>query len=398
MATKRAFFLHHMGQTNLAPSLLEIERAEGIYLYDVTGNRYVDLNSGIGPCAFGHGHPAIIDAIKKQTNLYAHTMVYGEFVQSPQVDLAKCLIDHLPEQLDTVYFLNSGTEAVEAAMKLARKYTSRYEIISARRAYHGSTIGAESLRSDLEFTMHYQPMVPGIKHITFNNPDDLSKITTQTAAVIMETIQAEGGVLLPTNDYLKKLRTRCDQTGTLLVLDEIQVAMGRTGTFCAFEQYGIVPDVLLMAKALGGGLPLAAFIAPQAIMKTLWNDPTHGHLTTFGGNPVCCAAGLAGLKLLFEDRLLDIISEKANIIRKRLVHPLIVEVRQAGLMVGIDVGDKDINMRIIQALFDKRILVDYLLFNDTTFRIAPPLIITEKELHHALDIILDTMDEIKMVL
>ncbi len=384
-----------MALTHNEPCLLEIERAEGIYLYDTSGKRYTDLNSGIGPAALGHAHPAIVSAVQNQVAKYAHTMVYGEYVQAPQVDLAAALARELPDSLDTVYFVNSGSEAVEGAIKLARKYTQRYEIISAAKAYHGSTLAAESLRSDLAFTMHYQPMVPGFRHIQFNNFEDLDKITHRTAAVLLETIQAEAGILLPHPQYLLQLKRKCEEVGALLILDEIQVGLGRTGRFSAFEYYNIIPDIVLLAKALGGGLPLGAFIANRDLMRTLWNAPSHGHLTTFGGNPVSCAAGRAFLDILTQDGFLEEVQHKGALMESMLEHhPNIRTIRRKGLMMAIDMGEPQPNAKVIEELFSMGYIVDYLLFNDTSFRIAPPLIISEDQLIEAIQAVQSVLDKV----
>ncbi len=395
MSPRQQLFLKHLALTHPNPSLLEIRDAKGVYLYDVGGKRYTDLNSGIGPAALGHGHPDIIRAVQHQIEQYAHTMVYGEYVQAPQVELASLLTSHLPDTLDTVYFVNSGSEAVEGAIKLARKHTGRAEIISASNAYHGSTIAAESLRSDIEFTMHYQPMVPGFRHIRFNREEDLVKITEYTAAVLLETIQAEAGLILPHTEYLKKLKARCHKTGTLLILDEIQVGLGRTGKFSAFEHYGIVPDIVLLAKALGGGLPLGAFVAGRTLMQSLWSAPSHGHLTTFGGNPVSCAAGLAAIKVLTRPGFLEDVSSKGQLMKSLLEGGKGIQaLRSKGMMIAVDMGDKTTNTAVIHRLFEKGYIVDYLLFNDTSFRIAPPLTITEEQLQNALSVVRETIEEV----
>ncbi len=396
MSPRQQLFLKHMALTHSDPCLLEIEEAKGIYLYTSSGRRYTDLNSGIGPAALGHAHPAIIQAVQEQVAKYAHTMVYGEYVQGPQVELARTLVEALPMALDTVYFVNSGSEAVEGAIKLARKHTGRAEIISAANAYHGSTIAAESLRSDIDFTMHYQPMVPGFRHIRFNEESDLTKITTETAAVLLETIQSEAGVILPKDDYLKKLHARCKATGSLLILDEIQVGLGRTGKFSAFEHYGITPDILLLAKALGGGLPLGAFIASRSLMQSLWIRPSHGHLTTFGGNPVSCAAGKAFLDILTEPGFMQDIERKGALMHSLLKGVSgIQEIRRKGMTMAIDTGDSRKNAEIIRQLFAKGYIVDYLLFNPSSFRIAPPLIIKDEEIHHAMTVVRDVIAEVE---
>jgi acetylornithine/succinyldiaminopimelate/putrescine aminotransferase len=336
MPNLRQLFLKHLAQTSEFPLMLEIESAEGIYLYDKKGKSYIDLISGIGVSGLGHRHPRVVKAVKDQVDKYMHTLVYGEFVLSPQVQLATLLAEKLPAPLDCVYFVNSGSEATEGAMKLAKRYTGRYEIVSCKNAYHGSTQGSASLMSDPFFTQAFRPLLPGIRHIEFNNEASLHTISEKTACVIVETIQGEYGVQLPTDNFLKKLKARCDETGALLVLDEIQAGCGRTGSLFAFEQYGIVPDILLLAKGFGGGMPIGAFIASGEVMKVLSFEPLLGHITTFGGNPVCCAAALATLKELVESDLILKVKGKEKLFRDLLIHPKIKEIRSAGLMMAVE--------------------------------------------------------------
>ena len=371
MPTLRQLFLKHLAQTSEFPLMLEIESAEGILLFDKNGKDYIDLISGIGVSGLGHRHPRVIKAVKDQLDKYLHTLVYGEFVLSPQVKLATLLSEHLPDPLDSVYFVNSGSEATEGAMKLAKRYTGRYEIISCYDAYHGSTQGSASLMSDSFFTKPFRPLLPGIRHIEFNNKGNLNKITEKTACVIVETIRGEAGVELPVNDYLKKLRKRCNETGALLVLDEIQAGCGRTGTLFAFEQYGIVPDVVLLAKGLGGGMPIGAFIASQEVMRVLSFDPLLGHITTFGGHPVCCAAGLATLEELVESDLISNVKKKEKLFYKHLVHPAIKEIRSAGLLMAVDLGSFDFVQKVIKDCLENGLITDWFLFNDRSLRIAP---------------------------
>jgi acetylornithine/N-succinyldiaminopimelate aminotransferase len=293
MLTQRQLFLQHVAQTSDAPLGLEIEKAEGVYLYDVAGKKYIDLISGIGVSALGHCHPKVVQAVQAQAAKYMHTMVYGEYVQSPQVQLAKYLCDVLPSTLNAVYFTNSGTEATEGAMKLAKRFTGKSEIISCYNSYHGSTQGALSLNGDEYFKSAYRPLLPDVRQIRYNNFEDIHLITNKTAAIFLEPIQAEAGVIVPEKVYLEAVRKRCDETGTLLVFDEIQTGCGRTGNLFRFQTENVVPDILLVGKAFGGGLPLAAFIADIEIMQVLQNNPVLGHITTFGGNAVCCAAGMA---------------------------------------------------------------------------------------------------------
>jgi acetylornithine/succinyldiaminopimelate/putrescine aminotransferase len=399
MLSQRQLFLRHVAQTSAFPLMIEIERAEGMYLFDTDGKRYMDLIAGIGPSVLGHRHPSVLQAIENQLDKYLHTLVYGEFVLSPQVQLATLLSQNLPDSLDSVYFTNSGTEATEGAMKLAKRYTGRTEFISMFNAYHGSTQGAMSLNSDTYFTQAFRPLLPDIRHITFNSEVDLLKITEKTAAVIVETIQGEAGIMPSTvtkdsfgEGYLKALRQRCTETGTLLILDEIQAGMGRTGTLWGFEHYHIVPDILLLAKGLGGGMPIGAFIASKNIMLTLTDDPILGHITTFGGHPVSCAAGLATLKVLTESDLIAQAEKKGNLFKKLLVHPQIKAVRQIGLWLAVELDNFDILQEVIQNCLKNGLLTDWFLFNNRSLRIAPPLIITEEEIKWACSIILKALD------
>jgi acetylornithine/succinyldiaminopimelate/putrescine aminotransferase len=395
MPNLRQLFLKHLAQTSEFPLMLEIESSEGIYLYDTEGKAYIDLISGIGVSSLGHRHPRVVNAVKDQLDKYLHTLVYGEFVLSPQVKLASLLAEKLPATLDSVYFVNSGSEATEGAMKLAKRYTGRYEIISCYDAYHGSTQGSASLMSDSFFTQPFRPLLPGIRHIEFNNESSLEKITEKTACVIIETVRGEVGVQLPANGFLKKLRTRCDETGALLVLDEIQAGCGRTGSLFAFEQYGLVPDVLLLAKGLGGGMPIGAFIASKEIMKVLSFDPLLGHITTFGGHPVCCAAALATLQELVESNLISKVKQKEALFLKLLVHPKIKEIRSAGLMMAVELESFDSVQIVIKDCLENGLITDWFLFNDRSLRIAPPLIIEDDEIKKACSIIIDAIDKNK---
>lgn len=385
--TARELFLRHVAQTSPAPLALEIERAEGCWLFDTAGKKYLDLIAGIGPSVLGHRHPRVQAAVQQQFDSYWHTLVYGEFVLSPQVKLAQLLAENLPG-LDSVYFTNSGAEAAEGAMKLAKRYTARPNFIACRYAYHGSTQGAASLMSPPDFTLAFQPLLPGIQHIDFNCDENLEKIDRHTAAVVVETVQGEAGIILPRPEWLQALRRRCDETGALLILDEIQAGMGRTGHLFAFEKYGIVPDILLLAKGFGGGMPLGAFIARREVMQTLTHDPVLGHITTFGGHPVCAAAGLATLEILLEGDLLAQVPEKEALFKKLLVHPAIKEVRSAGLWLAVDLGDPVQVQRVIQHCIAHGLITDWFLFNDRSLRIAPPLIISEEEIRFACEMIL----------
>jgi acetylornithine/succinyldiaminopimelate/putrescine aminotransferase len=387
MPTLRQQFLQHVAQTSDIPMLLEIERAAGSFLYERTGKRYLDLIAGISVSVLGHGHPAVVEAVKQQAERYMHTLVYGEYVLSPQVELAALLASLLPDSLNAVYFTNSGSEATEGAMKLAKRYTGRAEIIACREAYHGSTQGAASLMWPTTFTQAYHPLLPGIRHIGFNCEEDLERITIATACVIVETVQAEAGVRLPQDDYLKKLRKRCTAVGSLLIFDEIQAGYGRTGSLWAFEQYGVVPDVLLLAKGMGGGMPIGAFVAAREVMQVLGHEPPLGHITTFGGHPVCCAAAMATLRFIAENRLWEKAKQSEVLFRRLLVHPAIKEVRSAGLLMAVEVGEFPVLRSIILDCVANGVITDWFLFNDRSLRIAPPLTISEEEIERACEVI-----------
>ena len=396
MLSQRQLFLRHIAQTSDAPLMLEIERGEGMYLYDTKGKAYMDLIAGIGVSALGHRHPSVIQAIHNQADKYLHTLVYGEFVLAPQVQYATLLTQNLPPSLDSVYFTNSGAEATEGAMKLAKRCTGRSEIIAMRNAYHGSTHGALSLNSDDYFTQAFRPLLPDIKHITFDCDWCLREITERTAAVVVETVQAESGITTPSVFYLKKLRERCTETGALLILDECQAGLGRTGTLWAFEQYGFVPDILTLAKGFGGGLPLGAFIASKQMMDALTNNPVLGHITTFGGHPLSCAAGLATFKVLLETDLIRKVKEKETLFKTLLVHPEIKAVRSAGLWLAVELKDFNVLQKTIQHCLEKGLITDWFLFNNKSLRIAPPLIITNAEIERACHIILSSLDALSV--
>nr|WP_323345776.1 aspartate aminotransferase family protein [Arcicella sp. LKC2W] len=396
--THRELFLKNVAQTSDFPLALEFERAEGIYMYDKSGKGYIDLISGIGVSNVGHRHPKVTEAIHNQVDKYLHLMVYGEYVQSPQVLLAEALCKTLVASsgnypiLDNVYFTNSGTEAVEGAMKLAKRYTGRQEIISCFNAYHGATQGALSLSGSENFKRNFRPLLSEIKHINHGNFDDIQKITTKTAAVFIEVIGGESGVRVPDKEYFVEMRKQCDSTGTLLIVDEIQTGFGRTGTFWAFEQFGFYPDVLLCAKGMGGGMPIGAFIANQKVMGVFKNNPILGHITTFGGHPVSCAASLATLNVILEENLLGKVQEKAQIFKELLVHGKIKEIRNQGLMMAVEFEDFDTLKSIIDRAILKGVITDWFLFCDNSMRIAPPLIITEEEIKMACKVILSVIN------
>lgn len=378
--TNRQLFLNHVGQTSEAPLALEIIKAEGCKLSDANGKEYIDLIGGISVCNVGHRHPAVIEAIKKQLDDYLHIMVYGELVQSPQVQYATLLTQHLPASLNSVFFTASGSEATEGAMKLAKRFQNRTQIISFKNSYHGSTQGALSVMGSEYWQQAFRPLLPDILQMNYNSFEDLEKITTRTACVIAETIQAEAGVLVPQNGWLKALRKKCDETGTLLVLDEIQCGFGRNGTLWAFEQFDVVPDILLLGKALGGGMPLGAFVAGKKIMDSFTHDPVLGHINTFGGHPVCCAAGLAAFKVLLDEKLVQSVKNKEELFISLLHHSKIKAVRSCGLMMAVEFDDFDMNKKIIDALIVAGVFTDWFLFAANCLRIVPPLTISEEEI------------------
>ncbi len=391
MLTQRQLFFNHVAQTSETPLALEIDKAEGIYLTDINGKQYIDLISGISVSNVGHRHPKVIDAVKKQLDKYMHLMVYGEYIQSPQVVLATLLSTLLPTNLNSIYFVNSGSEAIEGAMKLAKRYTGRTEIISFTNAYHGSTQGSLSIMGNEEFKNAFRPLLPDTKQIRFNNSEDLNLITSHTACVVVETIQGEAGAITPQNDFLKQLRARCTDTGTLLIADEIQCGFGRTGKLFAFEHYNFVPDILCIAKGMGGGMPIGAFVSSNQIMYTLTNNPWLGHITTFGGHPVCCAAALATLTVLLEENLIEQVEQKEKLFRSLLVHPKIKTINGKGLLLALEFESYEQNKMIIDNCILNGVIVDWFLFNAHSMRIAPPLTITENEIKIACDVILKSI-------
>lgn len=385
-------FLDNIAQTSGSPVLIPVTKAEGIYLYDTENKRYTDLISGIGVSNLGHGNPRVLAAIRDQIDRHLHVMVYGEYIQAAPNRLAKKLANLLPANLNCCYFVNSGTEANEGALKLAKRYTGRTEIVSCRKSYHGSTHGSLSVSGNEVKKQAFRPLLPEVRFIDFNSMPDLNQITERTACVIMETVQGDAGVRIPSKKYMSAVRQRCNETGALLILDEIQCGMGRSGTFFAFEQFGISPDILTLAKALGGGLPLGAFIADKKIMNTLTHDPMLGHITTFGGNPVCCAAALAAIEEIQEKHLLDEVEEKGRMFEALLRHPKIKEVRRIGLMFAIDFESADIVNRIVMGAKEMGVICYWFLSHPYSFRIAPPLIITKKQIEESCEIILTAID------
>lgn len=394
MLSERQIFLRNIAQTSEFPLLLEIERAEGVWLYGKGDEKWMDLIAGISVSNLGHCHPAIVEAVQKQAATFMHTLVYGELVMSPQVRLAELLTSLLPSSLSQVYFTNSGAEAVEGAMKLAKRYTGKHEIIGFHNAYHGSTQGALSLLGDETWRNKFRPLLPGIKRIRYNVIEDLSQITEHSAAIFIDPVQAESGVTVPTNEYMQALRKKCDETGTLLVLDEIQTGCGRTGTMFAFENLGIVPDILLLAKGFGGGMPIGAFISSPEIMGTLMKNPVLGHITTFGGHPVSCAAALANLKVLTSNSYIQDVAQKEQLFLKYLQHPAIRKITHKGLLMAVHLDSFENLQKVIHSCIEKGLLTDWFLFESNALRIAPPLIITDEEIQFACNIILESLNEV----
>ena len=394
--TNRQLFQKFLAPTSDSPLALEIVKAKGIYLYDQKGKSYIDLISGIAVSNVGHRNKKIISAIKKQLDKYMHLMVYGEYIQSPQVLLAQALVNSTKTStLNQVYFTNSGTEAVEGAMKMAKRYTGRTNFISCINAYHGSSQGALSLAGDENFKNSFRPLLPNITHIDYGDEGDLVHINHKTAAIIIEIIGGESGVRQASKSYFKALRKRCDETETLLIVDEIQTGFGRTGTFWAYEAMDIVPDVLLTAKGMGGGMPIGAFIAHEKIMKSLSFNPVLGHITTFGGHPVNCAASLATLNYIIDENLMADIPPKSQLFKSLLVHPMIKEVRAVGLMIAVEFENFEIIQKIITKCLKSGLITDWFLFCNNSLRIAPPLIITMKEIKIACKIILQATNEVE---
>ncbi len=394
MLNLRQLFLNHVAQTSPEPLALEIERAEGVYMYDKTGKSYLDLIAGISVSNLGHRHPAVCEAIHKQTDKYMHLMVYGEYIYYPQVQLSKLLTDQLPEKLNSVYLVNSGTEATEGAMKLAKRYTGRTEVIGFQQSYHGSTQGSLSIIGDEYFKTNYRPLIPDTRSLRYNSEEDLKQITEKTACVFTEVVQAESGVTPAHPCWLRKLRERCNETGTLLIFDEIQTGFGRTGSLFAFEQYKVVPDIILLAKGMGGGLPIGAFVTDKKIMSVFQDNPVLGHITTFGGNPVCAAASLAVLETLIESDYILQVKRKETLFRSLLKHPKIQFVRSKGLIMAVGFESFEFNLQVIQKCIEKGLITDWFLFESACLRIAPPLIINEDQIRWACSVILEALDEL----
>jgi acetylornithine/succinyldiaminopimelate/putrescine aminotransferase len=387
----RNMFYNFLGQTSSFPLALEIERAEGIFMWGNDKKKYLDLISGISVSNVGHNHPEVVSAVKDQADKYMHLMVYGEFIQSPQVQLAYLLTKHLPQNLNNVFLVNSGSEAVEGAVKLAKRYTGRTEIIAFRNAYHGSTQGSLSLMGDERMKNAFRPLLPGIRFINYNSVEELDAININTACVIIETIQGEAGVIVPDVAFMKALRQKCTVTGALLIMDEIQAGCGRTGRLWAFDHFEISPDILTLAKGMGGGMPIGAFISSKEIMQSLTCDPVLGHITTFGGNAVCAAAALANLNVIIKNHLWENAARQEKIFREMLLHPRIKSVRGKGLLLALEFDSFEENKLIIDKLIERGLITDWFLFAPECLRIAPPLIITEEQTEFACEVILKVL-------
>jgi acetylornithine/N-succinyldiaminopimelate aminotransferase len=396
MLSDKQLFLRYLGQTSPSPLLISIERADGVFLYGPGGERYLDLISGVSVSNTGHNHPKVINAIKKQAESYTHLMVYGELVLGPQITYAQKLVSILPEGLDSCYFVNSGSEAVEGAMKLAKRYTGRTKIISFKNSYHGSTHGALSIQGSEIYRSAFRPLLPDTLQIGFNDEKGLDLIDNRTACVIVEPVQGEAGYILPANGYLESLRKRCDETGALLIFDEIQTGFGRTGSLFATLKYKVTPDIILLAKALGGGMPLGAFISKAEIMNSLSFNPVLGHITTFGGHPVSCAAGEAALDVIIEEDLASKASHKSQLFREKLNHPLISGIRGEGLLLAIELTGRNIVSYAVTNAHRHGLIADFFLFCDSALRLAPPLIISESEIALACDLIHELLDDARI--
>ncbi len=388
-------FLKYQAQTTPTPLAIEVSHAKGSYIHDMAGKRHLDFVAGVSACTLGHCHPKVVRAVQEQTEQYMHVMVYGEYALKPAIAYAKLLASLLPDPLDTTYLVNSGTEAVEGALKLARRVTGRSEIVAAHHSYHGNTMGSLSVSGYEERKATFRPLLPGIKFIHFNAELELKKITDKTAAVILETIQGGAGFILPKNDYLKKVRQRCTEVGALLILDEIQPGFGRTGKLFAFEHYECDPDILVIGKGMASGLPVGAFVASQEMMATLMNNPTLGHITTFGGNPVIAAASLATLQELTSSDLIDKTVEKEKRFRSLLVHPSISEIRGRGLMLALIMKSEEIANQLILKCADKGLILFWLLFESKAVRISPPLTISDTEIVEGCQMLLEVLNEIE---
>ena len=394
----RKQFLEHVGQTSPSPMLVEVARANGSFFYTPEGKRYFDLVAGVSVSNVGHANPAVVEAVQKQAADYMHVMVYGEMVERPQVEYARRITELLPENIDCLYFVNSGAEAVEVALKLAKRYTGRTELISMRRAYHGSTHGAMSMMGapeGEEWKAEFRPLLPDVKSLRFNNFDDLNEITSRTAGVLCEVVQGEAGVRLPNPEWLKALRQRCSEMGALLIFDEIQTGLGRTGEMFASTKYGITPDVICLAKAFGGGMPLGGVASSKQILDSFTHNPCLGHITTFGGHPVCCAAGLAALNYMIDNNIVEQVERKGALFEERVSkHPKVLEIRRSGLLLAVELGRSEYLYRIMEIFKEEGIMSDWFLYCDTAFRISPPLTISEAEIEECCTIIVRSLDRL----
>lgn len=394
MLTQRQLFYNYVAQTSSEPIALEIEKAEGIYMYDKSGKKYIDLIAGVSVSNLGHRHPNVVKAVKEQADKYMHLMVYGEYIQSPQVQFAQLLVEQLPEELNNVYFVNSGSEANEGALKLAKRYTKRSEVIAFKNAYHGSTHGVLSILGNEYFKQAFRPLVPGVKFLEFNNTEELNKITNNTACVIVEPVQGEAGIVCPENNFLNQLRKRCDQTGTLLIFDEIQTGFGRTGNLFAFQTYNVIPDIFTIAKGMGGGMPIGAFVANKKIMSAFKDNPVLGHITTFGGHPVSSAAAYANLKTLLDQKIISQVNKKGELFRKLLVHKKIKSIRGVGLFLAVELESYSQLRKLLDIAIENGLVFDWFIFDDKRLRIAPPLIISEEEIKESCNILLKSLDSL----
>jgi acetylornithine/succinyldiaminopimelate/putrescine aminotransferase len=387
-------FFNFQAQTTPHPLAKEISHANGVYMYDTHGKKHLDFVAGVSANSLGHNHPKVTEAIEKQLSKYTHVMVYGEFIQKPSLELCKLLAEQLPESLSTTYLTNSGTEATEGAMKLAKKWTGRSEFVACKNGYHGNTQGAMSVSGAEQQNSAFRPLLPGVRFLEFNNENHLEKITTNTAAVIMETIQGGAGFIVPKNNYLEKVRKRCDEVGALLILDEIQTGFGRTGKLFGFENFNCTPDIIVSGKGLGGGMPIGAFISSKEKMAVFKENPTLGHITTFGGHPIIAAAALATLQEITEGNLISETLRKEKLIRSLLIHPEIQEIRGMGLMLAVLVKDGATASRIILKCLEKGLILFWLLFEDRAIRITPPLTITDDEIKEGCAILLEAIAEL----
>ncbi len=395
MLSNRKLFFENLAQTSDYPMALEIEKASGCWFYSPDGKKYFDLIAGVSVSNLGHNNPVVIKAVKDQVDKHMHLMVYGEFIQKPQVMLAELVCSFLPEDMNSVFYTNSGSEAVEGAIKLSRRYTGRHEIISFKNAYHGSTMGALSAMGNETMKRAFRPLIPSVKQLEFNCFASLEEISQNTACVLVEPIQAEAGVILPEKGFLEKLRKRCSDHGALLVFDEVQTGFGRTGKLFAIDYFKVVPDIVLFAKAFGGGLPLGAFISSREIMGSLSNNPALGHITTFGGHPVSCAAGHASLKYIIENKITSLVARSGRLFKKLLTHPAIVNVRGAGLLMAMELKNEGIVKKVIFKSMEKGLISEWFLFNEKSIRISPPLIVNETEVKNACTILLESLDEVQ---